>query len=140
MDSFFLGLRKRVEANAARTARAASPSNPVEATVAPATGPFVDDDDDDNNADSDDGGDFATIAAGALLTPDLRTPGRAVAVPFCIDGHETHCPGEIVTVATKTATVRFEDGTYRVNHDRLFSVGPPADTEPPTPPDGAPRG
>ena len=124
-DARFAKLQRALDQLAARVRRAASPSAPVASTAGAAP---ADSDESDGgeiagaNCDSDDDAP-ATCSAGPLLGDDLVVANQRVAVPFRVDGVETYCPGAISTVGDRII-VKFEDGCFQVNRNRLFSIAP----------------
>ena len=81
-----------------------------------------DSDESDDGEDDDDEPPPKTCSAGGLLPAELVTVGRDVAVPFRVDGREAMCPGSITSAKPGRILVRFEDGTFEVNANRLFEI------------------
>ena len=125
-DAAVIRLHSDMQAAIARTTRAASPCAP-RATSPAATRPAAEseraaDDSDADDNDNDDDDDIPVVAAGPPITPDVVRVGLAVAVPFRVDGHETHCPGEVTAVNATRAKVKFDDGSWDVDLSRLFEI------------------
>ena len=111
-----------LEARVARGARASAAATPAATTADGKPHAESDSDESDDGEDDDDEPPPKTCSAGGLLPAELVTVGRDVAVPFRVDGREAMCPGSITSAKPGRILVRFEDGTFEVNANRLFEI------------------
>jgi len=123
-DAAVLRLWRDTQASVRAAQRAASPAEPAHAAPPPTTTADNDDDDvSDDDSDIDDDKP-ATVTAGALMGDDAVCVGARAAVPFRVDGVESHCAGRIAALLSNgRSRVEFDDGeTWEVDRARLFSI------------------